>query len=90
MFYPAYLEQHLAVEKALLDSDKIDVKITYFLALSAAAEKGCVYMMARYLKRFFKSGGELDWLTKGTYPNKLKKILTLNKAMSHAPWQITP
>lgn len=47
-------------------------------------------MMARYLKRFFRSGGELEWLTKGTFPKKLKKILTLNRAMSHAPWQISP
>jgi hypothetical protein len=57
MFYPNYLEKHLMAEAQLLESDKIDQKITYFLALTAAAEKGSVYMMVRYLKRYFKSGG---------------------------------
>jgi hypothetical protein len=57
--------------------------------LAAAAEKGSVYMMARYLKRYLKSGGELSWLTKGSYPNKLKHILKLNRKMSHSVWEIT-
>jgi hypothetical protein len=68
----------------------MDAKITNFLALVAAAEMGSVYMMARYLKRYFKSGGELDWLTKGVYPKKLKPILKLNRIMSHSTWEITP
>lgn len=57
MFYPNYLEKHILAESRLLESDKIDQKIVYFLAFAAAAEKGSAYMMTRYLKKYFKSGG---------------------------------
>lgn len=49
------------VEEQLFESDKIDSKIAYFLALVAAAELGSVYVMARMLKRFLKEGGLMEW-----------------------------
>lgn len=59
LFFPEYLEKHILAERLLLEGDKIDQKVAYFLALAAAAEKGSTYMMARYLKRYLKSGGQL-------------------------------
>lgn len=80
----------MMVERQLFESDKIDSKIAYFLAIVAAAELGSVYVMARMIKRFLKEGGLMEWVEEGKYPQKYKSILTLNRYMARAPWEITP
>lgn len=73
----------------MFESDKIDGKIAYFLALVAAAELGSVYVMARMLKRFLKEGGLMEWVLEGKFPHKYKLLLTLNRYLARAPWEIT-
>jgi hypothetical protein len=45
--------------------------------------------MARMLKRFLKEGGLMEWFVEGKYPQKYKLLLTLNRYMARAPWEIT-
>jgi hypothetical protein len=80
----------MLVEELLFESDQIDSKIAYFLGLLAAAELGSVYIMARMLKRFLKEGGLMEWVLEGKFPQKYKLILTLNRYMARAPWEVTP
>lgn len=86
--FPTYLEKHLLAETDLLEGERLDQKITYFIAFVTAAEKGSVYMMARYLKKYFRSGGDLEWISQGKYPKKLESILVLVHKMSHSVWEI--
>ena len=87
--FPTYLEKHLLTESELLEGEKLDLKVAYFIAFVTAAEKGSVYMMARYLKKYFRSGGALEWISEGRYPKKLRPILRLVHKMSDSVWEIS-
>jgi len=87
--FPTCLEKHLLAEADLLEGERLDQKVAYFIAFVTAAEKGSVYMMARYLKKYFKSGGDLEWIAQGTYPKKLEPILALVHKMSHSVREVT-
>lgn len=51
---------------------------------------GSVYMMARYLKHYLKTGGSMEWFNKEHFPPKFRLLRTLNRLMARAPWEITP
>ncbi len=72
----------------LLEGDRLDHKIAFFIAFAAAAEKGSAYMMARYLRGFFRAGGDAEWLTEGGFPQRLQPVLRLNRKMSHYVWEV--
>ncbi len=40
------------------------------------------------LKKFRKIGGNVEWITIKRYPEKIKKILKLNKILARAIWKI--
>lgn len=76
------------MEADLFESGKVDPKSAYYVALSAAAEMGSVYMMARFLKLYYKSGGEKHWLDTQGPPPKLATLARINRMMARAPWDI--
>jgi hypothetical protein len=90
LYYPTYLEKHLIVEADLFESGKVEPQSAYFVALTAAAEIGSVYMMNRFLKQFLKYGGQTKWFTTHSYPQKLGMLSRLNRLMARAPWEINP
>lgn len=76
------------MEQQIFETDKIDAKIAYFLAILAAAELGSVYVMARMLKRFLKEGGLTEWVNEAKFPPKYKLLLKVNRYLARAPWEI--
>jgi hypothetical protein len=90
LFYPAYLEKHRVVEADLFESGKVESKSAYFVALCAAAEMGSVYMMARYIRHYLRTGGSKDWFKPEHFPPKFQLLGPLNRMMARSPWDITP
>ena len=40
------------------------------------------------IRKFIKVGGNIDWITTGTYPDKIKKLLPLNKILAKSIWEL--
>jgi hypothetical protein len=59
---------HRAVEKDLFEKGKVDSKSAYFVGLYSAAELGSVYIMARMLRNYLKSGGPTEWFAEDRLP----------------------
>lgn len=68
----------------------MDPKSAYFVALCAAGELGSIYIMARMLRNYLRSGGPTEWFLQDRLPQKFKTLQNLNRLMARAPWEITP
>jgi hypothetical protein len=49
---------------------------------------GSAYMMGRMIGQFLETGGDMMWITNGTYPDKLRKIIQAIRIIGKCPWQL--
>ena len=40
------------------------------------------------IRKFIKVGGNIDWIKTGTYPDKIKKLLPLNRILAKSIWEL--
>ncbi|CAD7929772.1 unnamed protein product [Amoebophrya sp. A25] len=62
----------------------------HFLAMLAAAQHRCEYLVRHSLEMFLLAGGDRYWILtpSETVPAKLLRIAKLNELMAHQPWSV--
>jgi hypothetical protein len=40
------------------------------------------------LSKFLKAGGNVEWVTKKKYPEKIRRLLKLNRKLARTVWEI--
>ena len=90
-FMPRYLRCSSTCYEKLIGSTKgIPRPNKTFVALLAAAEKGCQYFVSYFAAKFLEVGGDSVWL-KGikNIPGYMQRIAVLNRKLVQEPWALT-
>ncbi|CAH8873751.1 unnamed protein product [Trichobilharzia szidati] len=90
-YHPEYLECFMKLKDHLFRGDlPLPYPDRYYLAIIAAAEQRCIYLVLLFVRQFISSGGPLSWLQGVQYgPPKWRQLCGLNRDLTNRPWKIT-
>ncbi|CAH8626472.1 unnamed protein product [Heterobilharzia americana] len=90
-YHPEYLECFMKLKDHLFRGDlPLPYPDRYYLAVIAAAEQRCLYLVLLFVRQFISSGGPLSWLQGIHYgPPKWRQLCSLNRNLADRPWKIT-
>ncbi|CAL8097243.1 unnamed protein product [Calicophoron daubneyi] len=91
-YHPEYLECYMKMQVHLFYADlPLPYPDRYYLAVMAAAEQRCIYLVLIFARRFIASGGDPIWLQGlDQGPSKWRQLARLNSILAHQPWNVTP
>ncbi|KAH8866629.1 Sestrin-3 [Schistosoma japonicum] len=90
-YHPEYLECYMKLKDHLFRGDlPLPYPDRYYLAIIAAAQQRCIYLVLFFVRQFISSGGCLSWLQGVQYgPPKWRQLCGLNGDLAGRPWKIT-
>ncbi|CAI2736371.1 unnamed protein product [Schistosoma spindalis] len=90
-YHPEYLECYMKLKDHLFRGDlPLPYPDRYYIAIIAAAQQRCIYLVLFFVRQFISSGGPLSWLQGVQYgPPKWRQLCGLNRDLSDRPWKIT-
>ncbi|OON18545.1 PA26 p53-induced protein [Opisthorchis viverrini] len=90
-FHPEYLECYMKIQAHLFHGDlPLPYPDRHYLAVMAAAEHKCVYLVLLFARQFLASGGDPTWLQGIQHgPVKWRKLAGLNHNLASQPWMVT-
>jgi sestrin len=90
-WHPAYLDRYYQTYHFIMrESGPLQLHIRSYIAIMAASQYRCHYLVAHMEQEFLANGGDPTWL-KGIYhiPKKMSNLLELNCLLAHQPWLVT-
>ncbi|XP_055490951.1 sestrin-1 isoform X2 [Leucoraja erinacea] len=90
-FHPQYLDSFLKTEHYLMQVDgPLPYCYRHYIAIMAAAQHQCSYLVNLHVNDFLQVGGDPKWLAGlDSAPPKLQTLSQVNKILAHRPWLIT-
>ncbi|KAF6777218.1 hypothetical protein AHF37_03869 [Paragonimus kellicotti] len=90
-FHPEYLECYMKMQALLFHADlPLPYPDRHYLAVLAAAEQRCVYLVLLFARQFLSSGGSPVWLQGIQHcPVKWRQLTGLNRDLAFQPWKVT-
>ncbi|KAF7233229.1 hypothetical protein EG68_06697 [Paragonimus skrjabini miyazakii] len=90
-FHPEYLECYMKMQALLFHADlPLPYPDRHYLAVLAAAEQRCVYLVLLFARQFLSSGGSPVWLQGIQHcPVKWRQLTGLNRDLACQPWKVT-
>ncbi|XP_078256004.1 sestrin-1 isoform X2 [Rhinoraja longicauda] len=90
-FHPHYLDSFLKTQHYLLHVDgPLPYSYRHYIAIMAAAQHQCLYLVNLHVNDFLQVGGDPKWLSGlDAAPAKLQTLSQVNKILAHRPWLIT-
>ncbi|TPP67604.1 Sestrin [Fasciola gigantica] len=89
-YHPEYLECFMKLQAHLFHADlPIPYPDRHYLAVLAAAELRCIYLVLLFARYFLAAGGDPVWLQGIQHaPVKWRQLLSLNRDLAERPWVI--
>ncbi|XP_059838964.1 sestrin-1 isoform X1 [Hypanus sabinus] len=90
-FHPQYLDSFLKTQHYLMQVDgPLPYDYRHYIAIMAAAQHQCSYLVNLHVNDFLQVGGDSRWLAGlDSAPQKLQTLSEVNKILAHRPWLIT-
>ncbi|XP_069743636.1 sestrin-1 isoform X5 [Narcine bancroftii] len=90
-FHPQYLDSFLKTQHYLMQVDgPLPYCYRHYIAIMAAAQHQCSYLVNLHVNDFLQFGGDPKWLAGlDSAPQKLQSLSEMNKILAHRPWLIT-
>ncbi|XP_078398675.1 sestrin-1 isoform X1 [Cetorhinus maximus] len=90
-FHPRYLDSFLKTQHYLMQMDgPLPYHYRHYIAIMAAAQHQCSYLVNLHVNDFLQVGGDPKWLAGlDSAPRKLQTLSEMNKILAHRPWLIT-
>lgn len=71
-------------------SGPLPLHMRNYIAIVAASQFRCQYLVAHQEQEYLQNGGEPSWLKGVDYvPKKITHLLEINSILAHEPWKIT-
>ncbi|CAB1337231.1 unnamed protein product [Coregonus sp. 'balchen'] len=86
--HPQYLESFLRTQHYILHMDgPLPLQYRHYIAIMAAAQHHCGYLVSLHSAQFLRVGGDPLWLQGlKAVPPRLQHLDQLNKVLAHQPW----
>ncbi|XP_055782958.1 sestrin-3-like [Salvelinus fontinalis] len=86
--HPQYLESFLRTQHYILHMDgPLPLQYRHYIAIMAAAQHHCGYLVSLHSAQFLRVGGDPLWLQGlEAVPPRLQHLDQLNKVLAHQPW----
>ncbi|KAI9139266.1 PA26 p53-induced protein-domain-containing protein [Paraphysoderma sedebokerense] len=92
-YFPTYLEKFRRVQRAVIRgmSGPLPRTWRYYIAIMAASQHSCQYLVSLLRSEYFQANGEPSWFQGlGFAPQKLQNLATINTILAHQPWLLKP
>jgi sestrin len=86
-----FLDLHRKSMEAIMNADgPLPVPWRHYIAMLAASDLSCEYLVRAQLELFLASGGDPEWLTEPatSVPRKLQCLGPLSETMAYRPWEL--
>lgn len=90
-WHSTYLDRYFQTMSLVMRaSGPLPLHMRNYIAIVAASQYRCPYLVAQQEQEFLNNGGEATWL-KGVdhVPKKISHLLEINAILAHEPWKIT-
>ncbi|XP_037531705.1 sestrin-3 [Nematolebias whitei] len=89
--HPQYLESFLRTQHYILHMDgPLPLPYRHYIAIMAAAQHHCNYLVYLHSAQFLRVGGDPQWLQGlEAAPLRLRLLDHINKVLAHQPWLTT-